>query len=625
MPDFNLSNWEEHLIEPEAVLNHIKPGMTVFIGTGPAAPRTLIRTLLDVDAHNIRDLELVQLAVQGDNILSVDKLNAPNYRLKTFFSGFVSWDTIATGQVDLIPAYSSEIPEIIMSRRIEVDVAFIQITPPNESGYCSLGVAVDVAREAMDNASLVVGEINAKMPFTYGDTFVSINDFDLLVRSDREPVTYEIPAVSETMKKVAANVASVIKDGDCISYSVGPLFEALVPFLSDKKDLGIHSLYFTDAMAELINSGAVTNQRKFPFKGKSLASYALGTKDLMKWLDKNPLVEFQGIDWVCDSEYIAENPQFVCMYEARKVDLIGSIAFPLKGAVITGHGEGVDFFKGAEASKDGRTIIALPSRNAEGKPNILVNIQNYANQLRLRESVHMLVTEYGVAPLKWRSLRGRAQAIIDIAHPDDREELIKQARERNIIYSNQIYVSRSAHFYPDHISYTKTFKGGADIRFRAMRPSDEEAMRRFFYRCSREMIFYRFFYSIKTMRHDKMQEYVNIDNEKELSIVGFVGKKGAGKMIAEARLIKEEDSDFGEVAFLIDESYQGVGVGSYLIELLIEEGQKRRLSGLTAQVLSDNRAMIKVFEKTKLPMKATVDNGVYQVKISFKNPVKGLP
>ena len=443
--DINLSNWEERLVPSETILNHIKPGMTIFIGTGPAAPRTLITTLLDVDTHNIRDLELVQLAVQGDTILSVDKLNAPNYRLKTFVSGFVSWDTISTGQVDLIPAYSSEIPEIIKSRRMLVDVAFIQITPPDESGYCSLGVAVDVAREVMDQASLVVGEINADMPFTYGDTFVSIEDFDLLVRSDRKPITYEVPKVSDQMKQVAANVASVIKDGDCINYSLGSLFEALVPYLSDKKDLGFHSLYFTDAMAELINSGAVNNRRKSPFRGKSLAFYALGTKELMIWLDRNPLVEFQGIDWVCNPKYIANNPQFVAIYEARKVDILGSIAFPLKGAVITGPGEGIDFFKGAEASKDGRTIIGLPSRNAEGKSNILVSIQNYANQLRLKESVHILATEYGVAILKWRSLRERAQAIIDIAHPYDREDLILQARERKIIYPNQIFVSRSAH------------------------------------------------------------------------------------------------------------------------------------------------------------------------------------
>ena len=618
MQDLNLSNWEDRLVTPESVLNHIKPGMTVFIGTGPAAPRTLIRTLFDVDAHNIRDLELVQLAVQGETILSLDKLHAPNYRLKTFFAGYVAADTIAEGLLDLVPAYTSEIPQIIRSRRIDVDVAFIQITPPNESGYCSLGTAVDVAREVMEKASLVVGEVNPEMPFTYGDTFVSIEEFDLLVRADRAPITYEPYPVTDVMKTVAANVASVIRDGDCINYGHGPLFEALVPYLSDKKDLGLHSLCFTDAMAELVNSGAVTNHRKSPFRGKSLASYALGTKDLFKWLHKNPIVEFQGIDWVCNAQYIANNPQFVCIYEGRKADILGSVAFPLRGSVITGPGEGIDFYKGAEASKDGGTIIGLPSRDEEGKPNILVTIKNFANILRLRESVHTMVTEYGVAMLKWRPLRERAQAIIDIAHPDDREDLVKKAREMKIIYPNQIYVTRSAHLYPSYVAYTKTFKGGKTVRFRAMKPSDEEAMRRFFYRCSRETVFYRFFYSIKTMSHDKMQEYVNVDYAKEFSVVGFGGKKGEGKIIAEARLVASDEGDMGEVAFLVDEDYQGIGIGSYLMDLLIVEARNRGLWTLSAQVLSDNQPMIKVFEKTGLPLQSRLESGVYQVSITLK-------
>jgi len=617
MSDLNLSNWEEHLVAPETILNYINPGMTIFVGTGPAAPRTLITTLLDVDTHNIRDLELVQLAVQGETFLSVDKLNAPNYRLKTFFSGFVAWDTISTGQVDLVPAYASEIPEIIKSRKIDIDVAFIQITPPDESGYCSLGVAVDVAREAMDQASLVVGEINAKMPFTYGDTFVSIEDFDLLVRADHTPVTYEIPIVSKPMKKVAANVASMIRNGDCINYAMGPLFEALVPFLSDKKDLGIHSLYFTDALAELVNSGAVNNRKKSPFRGKSLVSYALGTKELMKWLDRNPLVEFQGIDWVCNPQLIAKNPNFVAIYEGRKADILGSVAFPRKGSVITGPGEGIDFFKGAEASTGGFTIIGLPSRDSNGKSNILLSIQNYANQLRLRESVHMIVTEYGVANLKWRSLRERAQAIIDIAHPDDREALIHQARQRKIIYPNQIFVAQSAHLYPSHIESTQTFKGGVSVRFRAMKPSDEEAMRRFFYRCSSETIFYRFFYSIKTMSHDKMQEYVNVDYNREVSVVGLAEIDGIEKIIAEARLVRDEDSRYGEVAFLIDQTFQGIGVGTYLMELLIRLAREQGLAGVSADVLSDNLPMVKVFEKSRLPLESSLNNGVYQMKINF--------
>ena len=614
----NKKNWKSQLVSPATVFSMIRPGMTIFIGTGPAAPRTLMKILLDADERNIRDIELIQLAVQGDVILSIDKIHARNYRLKSFFSGFVSSNTISSGQIDLIPAYASQIPKILKSGSIPIDVAFIQITPPNEAGYCSLGPAVDVAREVMAQAKIVVGEINEDVPFTFGDTFVSIKDFHLLVRSTRAPVIYERFRVTEEMDKVASNVASIIRDGDCLSFSHSPLFEALSPHLTGMKDLGIHSLYFTDALADLVKSGAVTNYRKSPFRGKSLTSYALGSRELLKWLDRNPLVDFQGTDYVCNPQLIAENPQFTAIYEASKVDLLGGVAFPLKGAVMTGPGEAVDFLTGAEASKDGCTIIGLPSRNRKGESNVLVTLMDYPNQLRLRESVHMIATEYGVANLKWRSIRERAQAMIEIAHPDDREHLVEQARQKKIIYPNQIFIKASAHLYPSHISTTEEFKGGISVRFRAIKPSDEEGMRRFFYRFSDQMIFYRFFYLVQTMTHDQMQEYVNVDYTKEMSIVGLVGNSDSEKIIAEARFVKDDASNYGDVAFLIDEAYQGIGVGTYLLHLLIKLARTQGLDGFTAEVLPENQPMMKLFEKTEHSLDKGISNGACYVKMHFK-------
>lgn len=619
MPTINRNNWESHLVSPETIFSMIKPGMTIFIGTGPAAPRTLMKILLDADENNIRDIELIQLAVQGDVILSIDKIHAQKYRLKTFFSGFVSSDTISSGQIDLIPAYASKIPKILKSGKIPIDVAFIQITPPNEAGYCSLGPAVDVAREVMEQAKIVVGEINEEVPFTFGDTFVPIKDFDLLVRSTRAPVLYERFKVTEIMDRVAANVASIIRDGDCLSFSHSPLFEALTPHLTHMKDLGIHSLYFTDAMADLVKSGAVTNYRKSPFRGKSLTSYALGSRELLKWLDRNPLVDFQGTDYVCNPQLIAENPQFTAIYEASKVDLLGGVSFPLKGEVITGPGEVVDFLTGAEASKDGCTIVGLPSRNSKGESNVMVSLMDYPNQLRLRESVHMIATEYGVANLKWRTLREMAQAMIEIAHPDDREYLIEQAKKKKIIYPNQIFIKGAAHLYPSHISTTAEFKGGISIKFRAIKPSDEEGMRKLFYRFSDQMIFYRYFYLVQTMTHDQMQEYVNVDYSQEMSVVGLVGKSDSEKIIAEARFVKDEESNCGEVAFLIDEAYQGIGLGTYLLQLLIKLARNLGLEGLTAEVLPENKSMIKLFQKTDHPLENDIVNGTCYMKMHFKN------
>lgn len=619
MPPFKKLDWKKNLVSPEEAIMKIKPGMTVFIGTGPAAPRTLIRTLLESDGHNVRDIELVQLAIHGNVILSVKDLHVQNYRLKTFFSGFVSSKTIQSGLVDLIPAYSSEIPELINKGKVPIDAAFIQITPPDSAGYCSLGVAVDVAREAINNASIVFGEITKEMPFTYGDTFVSIKEFDVLVDSTSESISHERHTVSKQMKKVAQNVASVIKDGDCLGFSNGSLFDALVPHLKDKKDLGIHSLYFTDAMAELIKSGAVTNSRKTPFRGKSLTSYAMGSKKLMNWLHRNPRVEFQGTDFVCNPVFIGKIPQFVAIYQAEKVDLLGGIAFPLTGSVITGPGEVIDFFQGADASEEGCTVIGLPSRDHKGNTNILLSLMDYPNQLRLRESVYMIATEYGVANLKWKTLRERAQAMIEIAHPDDRQDLMEQAKKKKLLYANQIFISDSVHLYPTHIACNDLFKGEIPLRFRAIKPSDEEQMRRFFYRFSDEAKFYRFFYSVKTMSHDKMQEYINIDYSKEMSIIGLSGKPGDEIIVAEARFVRDDRSNYGEVAFLIDDSFQGLGIGSYMLNLLIKMAKEQGLLGLTAEVLSDNLPMKKVFEKTKYPMEAQLENGVYCLTMHFND------
>ena len=285
---------------------------------------------------------------------------------------------------------------------------------------------------------------------------------------------------------------------------------------------------------------------------------------------------------------------------------------------MTGPGEVVDFLTGAEASKDGGTIIGLPSRNRKGESNIMVSLMDYPNQLRLRESVHMIVTEYGVANLKWRTIRERAQAMIEIAHPDDREHLIEQARQKKIIYPNQIFIKASAHLYPSHISNTAEFKGGISVKFRAIKPSDEEGMRRFFYRFSDQMIFYRFFYLVQTMTHDQMQEYVNVDYSREMSIVGLVGKSDSEKIIAEARFVKDESSNYGDVAFLIDEAYQGIGVGTHLLHLLIKLAQTQGLNGFTAEVLPENQPMMKLFEKTKHSLEKGISNGACYVKMHFR-------
>jgi len=596
----------------------IQPGMCIFLGTGAAEPRTLVKHLMSSNADNLQDLELFQLLSFGDAI-SIKELKNQKYRLKTFFSGWVAKEAITAGRVDLIPSRFSRLSQLIASRQIPFDIAFIQITPPNKMGYSSLGIAVDVARLVMQQVPIVIGEINQDIPQTQGNSFVSINEFDMLVESTEKPIYFQRWAVEPVFDRLAANVASAIEDGACISFSIGPLYEPLAKYLMQKKDLGVHSPIFSDALMDLVKSGAVTNRYKKNFPGKSLTSYAMGTPELLDWLDGNPLVEFQGIDKVFNPLRIGKNPRFVAIVSIRKVDLTGGIALHVgKGTVTMDTAEVIDFVNGAEISYGGYSIFALPSRNLKGESNIKVSLEDIPNQLNVRESIDLVATEYGVANLNGRTMRDRALALIEIAHPEDRAKLIEAAKTQKIIYEDQIFIEANAHLYPADIQCEHKFRNDVSVRFRAIRPSDEEEMRRLFYRFSDETVYYRYFTPLKTMPHSKMQEYVNVDYGKVMSIVGVVGDRGKGHIIAEARYVKAPNRPYGDVAFVVDEEYQNLGIATFLYKQLMRLAKERGLQGFTADVLSANKEMMRVFEKGAAEVKATLEYGVYRLSIPFK-------
>jgi acyl-CoA hydrolase/GNAT superfamily N-acetyltransferase len=618
MPKSSSSTQSYKRVTPDQALARIQPGMNIFLGTGTAEPRTLVKAMMASEAENLQDLTLIQILSFGDAI-NLEALRAPKYRLKTFFSGWVASEAISAGKVDLIPSRFSAIPWLITSRQLPVDVAILQITAPDANGLCSLGIAVDAGRQAMARSSLVIGEVNANIPRTHGDTVVSVNEFHMLVDSN-EPALY-VPCwpVKKVYDQMAVHVASVIEDGSCLGFSYGPLYDALPRHLATKKDLGIHTPLITDAVMALIKSGAVTNRRKKTFQGKSVTSYAMGSPELMQWLDGNPLVEFQGIDKVFSPIEIGKNPRFVTIFPARKVDLSGRIAIHAgKGSITSGPGQAMDFFNGAEISSGGFTIFALPSRNLKGKGNIRLSIADLPNQLNLPDSVDMIATEFGIAALSGRTVRERAQALIEIAHPDDRPKLVEQAKAAHILYPDQIFLKESAHLYPSEIREQHTFKNGTTVRFRAIKPSDEEEMRRLFYRFSDKAIYYRYFAPIKTMPHAKMQAYVNVDYRDVLSVVGLVGPPDQGRIIAEARFVRNPDTPTVDVAFVVDEAYQGLGIATYLYHMLVRLARLRGARGMTADVLATNQAMMKVFEKGNYPISTRFEDGAYTLSISFE-------
>ncbi len=616
-PDKKTKDGRVRTVAPETALQRIEPGMSIFLGTGVAEPLTLVKALMASTAPNLQDLVLTQLVSFGDAI-SLEELQSNKYRLRTFYAGWVASEAINSGRVDLIPSRFANIPDLIETGLINIDAAFVQITPPNEAGYCSLGMAVDAARQAIDSADLVIGEINPAVPFTHGDTIVAVSEFDFLVQATEPPIYLPRFNVDAVFDRVAANVASVVEDGSCLAFPPGPIYEALGRHLAPKRNLGIHTPFFTDAAMALVKSGAVTNRKKALFRGRSVASYAFGTPELMKWLDRNPLIEFQGLDRVFNPVRIGSNPRFVSILQARKVDLSGRIALHAdRGNVGAGPSEVADFVNGADLSAGGKSVFALPSRNLKGAPNIRLSVEQFPNQFNLRESVDMVATEHGVAQLRGRTVRERALALIEIAHPDDRQNLVDQAKAANIIYRDQIFLAESARLYPAEIATSHVFREDLRVDFRAIKPSDVEDMRRLFYRFSDTAVYYRYFSPIKTMPHAKMQEYVNVDFGRCLSIVGLVKEMGEGRIIAEGRFVRNLQRPYAEVAFVVDEAFQGRGIATFMLRMLIRLAKERGLKGFTAEVLSSNKSMLKVFEKGGLPVEARVVEGIYEVTIPF--------
>ncbi len=622
MEKITQANWEAAIVSPETVIAQIKPGMSVFLGTAMAEPRTMVRHLMTSEARNLEDLELIQLVSFGDAV-SLRSLRSQKFRLKTFFSGWVASEAIEEGRVDLIPSRFVKIPQEIESLLRPVDVAVIQITPPDADGFCSLGIAVDVAHEALEHAAICVGEINTQIPRTFGDTLVRISEFDFLVRSKDPLIYFERWKTDEVWDQVAQHVASLIEDESCLAFSIGPLYEALAKSLTDKRHLGIHSPLFTDPLMDLIKCGAATNRRKETYRGKALTSYAVGSWKLMRWLDNNPLVEFQRVDKVFNPRVIGRNPKFITIVAAKKVDLYGRIGLHTgKGIIAGGPAEIMDFLRGTELSEGGRSIFALTSRDPAGRSNILLSIAHHPNQFGRFESVGAVVTEYGVAYLEGRTIRERAQALIDIAHPEDRAGLVHKAKDKKVLYDDQIFLENSARLYPADIAVTRITRGGLEIRFRAIRPSDEEGMRHLFYRFSDEAVYSRYFQSVSSMPHAKMQQYVNVDWNQVMSIVGLDGEEGKGRIIAEARYIRMSSSPMAEVVFIVDEKYQHDGIATMMYEILVRLARERGIKGFMAEVLFSNIGMMKVFKKGQLPVKARLESGTYHLEIPFNTSLK---
>jgi 4-hydroxybutyrate CoA-transferase len=431
-------NWEEtyrqRVTSAEEAVRSIRSGGHVWVHAGCNNPEELVRAMV-ARAAELRDVTVSHLLTFG-GADHVDPRHARSFRHRALFTGDNVREAVNDGRADYVPVFLYEIPRLIQSGLLPVDVALVHLSPPDEHGFCSFGVGVECTKAAAERAASVVALVNRQMPRSLGDSFIHVSRLTHVVEVDRPVV--ELPqsnGVSDVSRAIGANVAELIEDGATLQMGIGEIPDAVLLFLKHKRNLGIHTEMFSDGVVDLFESGVVTGEAKTIHRGKIVASFVLGSKKTFDFLDNNPFVEFHPSDYVNDPFVIAQNDKMVAINSALSVDLTGQVSADSIGRrIYSGFGGQLDFIRGAARSKGGRPIIALPSTARGGRISRIVDtLEEGSGVVTTRADVHDVVTEHGIAHLYGKSLRERAQELIAVAHPDFREDLRAAARRRRLI------------------------------------------------------------------------------------------------------------------------------------------------------------------------------------------------
>lgn len=425
----NLDNVPQ--VTAEEAVAHIKDNDLVVVAHAAGAPQLCVDALINnYEAyHNVRVFHMLTL---GKGICNAPEMEGHLHHITNFIGGNMR-QAMKEGRVDFFPGYFSEVPSLMApGELLDPDVALIQVSYPNEEGYCSYGVSCDYTKPAAQNAKIVIAEMNRQMPFVGGDNFIHISKINYIVKADYPLHTIAPTEIKEVEEAIGKNCAQLVKDGDTLQLGIGAIPDAVLLFLKDKKDLGIHSEMVSDGILELVNAGVINGSRKQINPGKIVATFLMGTQALYDFVNGNDSVEMYPVDYVNDPFVIAQNDNVVSINSCVEVDLMGQVVSESIGLrQISGPGGQVDFVRGAARSKGGRSIIAMPSTASRGASSRIVPlIAEGAAVTTPRNDVDYIVTEYGIAKLKGKTLRERAKALIAIAHPQFRAELEAAYAER---------------------------------------------------------------------------------------------------------------------------------------------------------------------------------------------------
>ena len=614
-PDWQKA-YADQVVTADQALSHVKPGQRVFIGTGCAQPTELVRALA-ARSSQLADVQVVHLLTLGEAPYA-DRELSQHFVVNSFFIAENVRSVIQEGVGDYTPIFLSEIPRLFTSGQLPIDAVLIQVTPPDDRGRCSFGISVDIVKSAAANAKLVIAEVNPRMPRTLGDSLIHVNDIDFLVPVDYPLLEVQWAEVTDVTRQIGEFVAALVEDGSTIELGIGRVPHAVLESLKEKKHLGIHTEMFTDALMDLVEKGVIDGSLKSVDKGQIVASFCMGTKKLYDYIDNNPMFAFHPTEYVNDPFVISRQHKMVAVNVALEVDLTGQVCADSLGAKFySGIGGQVDFNRGAARSEGGKAIIALPStaRN-ETVSRIVAFLTPGAGVVTTRGDVHYVVTEYGTAYLHGKSVQERALALISIAHPKFREDLLKEAVKTKYVRAEMAEVDEFV-VGPQELKTSYLLDDGTLVSFRPIHPTDEPRIRDLFYGVSAETLFYRFMSRMKWISREQVQNFVYIDHRTEVAIVGTLPEAFGEDIIAVGRYYLDPHTNRAEVAFIVDDAWQNRGIGSFLLKHLITIAKRNGIAGFTAEVLRDNRAMQSVFQKSGCKVQSQLKEDIYIYEMDF--------
>ena len=581
-------NWEDYL----------KSGNRIFIGSGAAVPNALIDNLI-ANSNKLHDIETVHILTLSENVWAKPE-HKDLFKVNSLFIGGKNIrEAIAEGRGDYTPCFISDIPRLFSENSLPLDAALIMVSPPDEYGYCSLGVSVDVVSAAVKAARYVIAQINPHMPRTNGHSFVHLNQIHAWINHEQKLPEVIPPALDRRTEQIGQYAAMLVENGATLQIGIGKIPEAVLRYLANHKDLGIHSEMLSDGIIDLMLKGVINNRKKTYHKGKAVVTYCVGSQKVYDFVDGNPHIEFYPSEHVNSPVKIAKNDNMVSINSAIEVDLTGQVVSDSIGyQFYSGIGGQVDFVRGASLSKGGKPIIALPSTTKDGKiSRIVAHITEGGGVVTSRGHVSYVVTEFGIASLQGKSIRERALELIRIAHPKFREQLLADVRKH---YWVPEYQESSPSSVPElgDVELKKFNFANVEYILRPLSPSDERKLQEFFYSHNKETLIMRYNHHITQMTREKSCNLVSVNQHVDLALC-FTRKDYLGEAIqAVARYYYIESINSGEVAFVIKESLRGRGMASTLLGQMIEIAKIRKLDSLVACVRRDNASMLKVFERS---------------------------